>query len=213
VRYIQIIPQRDWLPCLTARRSKLLPHEGRHISSTKSRISHQRLISRMALSEKRWVELRFQSPLCRFHILQSTNRNALLLPHPQDIVNQWRCDALFSNAAQCACVYAYVRTEWCRRCAYLYPVMLFIPIIHSSPSHPALVLSPRMVSRIASSILPSRSPSLFPPSTIKSIFAQLLIHSIMRLTHPRTKLAPTTNSRRVPAHPGLKVFCAHPAWV
>jgi hypothetical protein len=35
----------------------------------------------------------------------------------------------------------------------------------------------------------------------------------MRLTHPRAKLASATNSRRIPAHPRLEIFSAHPARV
>jgi hypothetical protein len=35
----------------------------------------------------------------------------------------------------------------------------------------------------------------------------------MRLAHPRAKLASATNSRRIPAHPRLEIFSAHPARV
>nr|POE59810.1 hypothetical protein CFP56_76799 [Quercus suber] len=67
---------------------------------------------------------------------------------------------------------------------------------------------------IASSILPSRPPSLFPLAAVELGLAQLLVHSIMRLAHPPPKLLSIADSRFIPAlHPRLKVVCTDPAWV
>jgi hypothetical protein len=94
----------------------------------------------------------------------------------------------------------------------LHPVLVG-DIVHGICVKFLMSLSQQRRSRIASSILPSHSPALFPSGAIERVFAQLFIHRIVRLTHPRAKLASARHPRCVLAHPALKVLRAHPAWV
>jgi hypothetical protein len=72
---------------------------------------------------------------------------------------------------------------------------------------------PELPSGITSSILPTRPPSLLPFCAVKGVFAQLFIDGVVCLAHPGAKLASVAHSRRVFAHPALKVFCADPTWI
>jgi hypothetical protein len=120
------------------------------------------------------------------------------------IVDELR--SLNSNAAQCCrdlCLLFVQSGVFAMRTV---DFMLFIHIVHrfSSPLR-------SNASRVTAPIFPACSPPLLPPCAIESVFAQLLIHRIVRFTHPRAKFAPARHPRRIPAHPGLEIFCAHPA--
>lgn len=123
-----------------------------------------------------------------------------------NMVYRWRCP-LYINAAECLYVPARCLYKWC--CCYALQTRHIIH--HYACSLASASCCPS--SWITFPILPPGPPPLLPPRTIKRILAQLLIHRIVRLTHPRPELAPTTNPRRVPTHPGLEVFGADPAWV
>lgn len=66
----------------------------------------------------------------------------------------------------------------------------------------------------APSILPARSPPLFPLVAIKAVFPQLHIDRIMRLTHPFSKLVPVAHARFIAVlHPRPEIIRARPARV
>jgi hypothetical protein len=100
------------------------------------------------------------------------------------------------------------RTEWRSCYGHNEPFIVLVYIVHVV----AYLLS-ALSSGITSTIFPSRPPPLFPVRAVEFIFAQLVVNSIMCLTHPRTKFASTTHPRCVLGHPALEVFCAHPAWI
>ena len=83
-------------------------------------------------------------------------------------------------------------------------------IVHQ---HNITLLFTSQMSNITPSILPACSPSFFPLIAIKCLFPQFLVDCIVRLTHPRAKLASAANSWGVLGHPALKVLGANPARV
>jgi hypothetical protein len=87
---------------------------------------------------------------------------------------------------------------------------IYKPISCLPPGH---LPPPPHPSRITPPILPPRPPPFLPPRTIKTLLPQLFINRIMRLAHPRAKLAPIADPWRVLRHPALEVLGAHPARV
>jgi len=64
-------------------------------------------------------------------------------------------------------------------------------------------------------IFPTRPPPLFPSITIKPLFSEFNINSIVRLAHPAAKLITRAHSRRIAVlfEPLLEVLRTCPTWI